>query len=151
VTEGGTIVVGVDGTDPARTALRWALAEARIRGAKVLAVHVWSYAAAMPPADGLDPVMPVAMPEVNESIERDAAGLLDTELHAVAGEAEGVVVEKRVVAGVPAEALAEVAKGSALLVLGTKGHGGLAGFLKGSVSQSVAHHPPCPLVLVPHE
>jgi nucleotide-binding universal stress UspA family protein len=146
----GTIIVGVDGTDPARTALRWALAEARVRGARVVAVHVWSYAATIPPADALDPVMPVPVLEVTESVEKGAAALVDAEIEAVSEEAEGLAIEKRAVEGSPAEALARVAEGADLLVLGTKGHGGLAGLLIGSVTQSMAHHPPCPLVLVPH-
>jgi nucleotide-binding universal stress UspA family protein len=146
----GLIVVGVDGSDPGRTALRWALAEARLRGARVVAVHVWTYTPTVAP-NAFDPVLPVAAPpELDETIERDAHRLLDEQLAAVAEESEGLEVERRVVEGGPADALLVAADGADLLVVGTVGHGGLTGFLFGSVAQDVARHPPCPVVLVPH-
>ena len=145
-----TIVVGVDGSDPGRNALRWALAEARLRAAKVVAVHVWTPTATVAP-NAFDPVMPVgATPEIDDAIDQDAHRLLDQELSALSSEAEGLAVERRVVEGGAADVLLDAAKGADLLVVGTTAHGGLAGFLFGSVSRELAHHPPCPLVLVPH-
>jgi nucleotide-binding universal stress UspA family protein len=145
-----TIVVGVDGSDPSRTALRWALEEAKLRKAKLVAVHVWSFYPAAAP-ETFDAVSaPVTMPDVNEAIEDNSRQVLERELEAVEKEASGLDVERRLVEGNPAEALAEAAKGAALLVVGTTGHGAIAGALLGSVSQSLAHHPPCPLVLLPH-
>ena len=144
---GGTIVVGVDGSDPSRSALRWALAEARLRGARLVAVHAWSYVPSLP-ADSLDPML--MTPDFNEALERDARQFVEREVEEIREAAEGVEIEGRALEGPAATVLAEAARGADLLVLGTRGHGGFAGLLLGSVSQQVAHHAPCPLVLVPH-
>ena len=145
----GTIVVGVDGSDPGRAALRWAIEEAKVRNAAVVAVHVWSFYPAVPPEtfDGVP--APMTVPDAGEAIEADSRRLLDRELEAVSQEAAGVGVEARLVEGNAAEALTDASRDADLLVVGTKGHGALAGALLGSVSQHLAHHPPCPLVLVP--
>src|SRR5207248_4332248 len=60
----GKIVVGVDGSDPSRKAVHWALREAAIRGAKLVAVHAWSYYPSLPP-DSLDPML--MTPNCNEA------------------------------------------------------------------------------------
>ena len=144
---GGTIVVGVDGSDPGREALHWAAREARLRGAKLVAVHAWSPAPALPD-DSLDPV-PTAAPELAPVLERDAKDFVEHELEPL--RREGIDVESRIVAGEPTDALTDAATAADLLVLGTRGHGRLSGLLLGSVSQKLARHAPCPLVLVPHE
>jgi nucleotide-binding universal stress UspA family protein len=145
----GTIVVGIDGSDPGRSALRWAIEEAKARKAAVVAVHVWSFYPAVPPETFDGAPAPMTMPNAGEAIEADSRKLLDRELEAVAQEAAGLDVEGRLVEGNAADALADAGREADLLVVGTKGHGALAGALLGSVSQHLAHHPPCPLVLVP--
>lgn len=134
------IVVGVDGSDHAARALRWALDEAVIRGATVQAVHAWQY-----PDAGVTgfPVPEGAM----EGIAQSAQEILD---HAIDGQmADGVDVERCLVLGPAAHALLDAAKGADLLVIGSRGRGGFAGLLLGSVSQQCAHHAPCPVVIVP--
>jgi nucleotide-binding universal stress UspA family protein len=84
-------------------------------------------------------------------LERDAKEFLERELESLRGEGEGLDVESRVVEGTPPDALFDAATGADLLVVGTRGHGRLSGLLLGSVSQKLAHHAPCPLVLVPHQ
>ena len=60
----------------------------------------------------------------------------------------GVELESSVVQGPASQALVEAADGADLLVVGSRGHGGFAGLLLGSVGQQVAHHAPCPVVIV---
>jgi nucleotide-binding universal stress UspA family protein len=64
-------------------------------------------------------------------------------------ETREVAVASRVVQGAPATTLLQAAKNTDLLVIGRRGHGGFMGLLLGSVAQHVAHHAPCPVVLVP--
>jgi nucleotide-binding universal stress UspA family protein len=145
--QGGTIVVGVDGSDPSRKAVHWALAEARLRGARLVAVHAWSYYPSLP-SDSLDPML--VTPDFNAALGRDAERFVEQEVEKLRADDREVEIEARAVEGPAASVLAELAKDADLLVLGTRGHGGFSGLLLGSVSQQVSHHAPCPLVLVPH-
>jgi nucleotide-binding universal stress UspA family protein len=139
----GRIVVGVDGSAPAEAALRWALAEARLRGAVCEVVHVWSYPVVADIA-GMA-AAGVAWPD----LEADARRLLEEVIERVRPEAAGVTVETRVAEGTAAGVLIEAARDADLLVVGSRGRGGFVGLLLGSVSQQVAHHAPCPVVIVP--
>ena len=135
------IVVGIDGSEPAREALRWAIAEARRRDATVEAVYAYH----QPFATGY-----AAMGELDnlEHFENEAQEMLDAAVDAV--DASGIPpVERKLVTGGAANALVEEAKGAALLVVGSRGRGGFRGLLLGSVSQQVAHHAPCPIVIMP--
>ena len=138
------IVVGIDGSPPSGQALRWAAAEAKLRGAALRVVHTWAfpYIVAGP---GLDPTLDARM---IEDVRRKAEELVEHELSVLGDEAAGVDIERVVVDGAPAPTLIEAAEGSDLLVVGSRGHGGFAGLLLGSVSQQCAHHAPCPVVIV---
>jgi nucleotide-binding universal stress UspA family protein len=63
-------------------------------------------------------------------------------------EAGGVEIDRRVVQGAAAEVLVSAATPGDLLVVGSRGHGGFAGLMLGSVSQQCVHHAPCPVVVV---
>ena len=138
------IVVGIDGSPASKETLQWAVAEAKLRGVALRVVHAWAfpYVAAGP---GLDPILDGQM---IDDIRRNAEELVDRELSELGDAAAGVDVERAVVEGAPASALIEAAKGCDLLVVGSRGHGGFAGMLLGSVSQQLSHHAPCPLVIV---
>ena len=133
------IVVGVDGSEESKAALRWAVAEARLRDANVRAVYAWS----LPHVAG--GVGPLIVPDT-EVLRRDGERVLDAAIAEVG--TEGVDVERASIEGSPARALVEAAEGADLLVVGSRGHGGFVGLLLGSVSQQVAHHALCPVVIV---
>lgn len=136
------IVVGVDGSEHSKHALRWALEEARLRSASLRAVHAWL----MPPYNGYGfGVTPMIEPGV---LSEAAGELLDKAVDEVVGKATDVQVERKVVEGLAAQTLVEESEGADLLVVGSRGHGGFAGLLLGSVSQQCAHHAPCPVVIV---
>jgi nucleotide-binding universal stress UspA family protein len=135
------IIVGVDGSDHAMRALRWALGEAHARDATLVVAHV---AAGPPPtASALAPPGPT----VAELEELGRHLVVDEILAGV--DTAGVTVEPVAVAGHPAEELCSLAEGADLLVVGERGLGGFGGLLLGSVSQQVVAHASCPVVVVP--
>jgi nucleotide-binding universal stress UspA family protein len=140
--DAGRLVVGVDGSDSSARALGWALAEGRLRRARVDVVHAW-----LPPY-----VMPApyaGMPLDLEAAEKAAGELVDRLLDREDLARQPALVERIAVRGTPARAILETALGADLVVLGTRGRGGFAGLLLGSVTHHVAHHASCPLVVVP--
>lgn len=137
------IVVGVDGSAGSLTALRWALDEAKLRGAQLDVVHAWTYPYFVTP-----PNVPMPMPP-REDLEAGAQAVLEEAVHAVVPQDPGVAVHSACAEGPAAATLVERATGADLVVVGSRGHGGFVGLLLGSVSQQVAHHAPCPVVIVP--
>ena len=133
----GVVVVGVDGSDGARRALQWAAEEARLRGARLRAVHVWSY---------LDQAGEAFDPTYGED---DARQFLDEVVAGLGDDAGGLDIERMAVCDLPARGLLDSAGDADLLVVGARGMGGFRGLLLGSVSQQVAQHAPCPVVIVP--
>lgn len=131
------IVVGVDGSEQSLAALNWAIAEARLRNGQVRLITAWYYPP-MASAVG-DGVIDDSFRQAAELVKIDA-------LKAVAD--AGVDVTGEVVENSPATALLEAAKDADLLVVGSRGHGGFAGLLLGSVSSQVIHHAPCPVLVV---
>ena len=137
---GERVVVGVDGSETSDRALRWALDDARARGGIVAAVHAWHVPFSMSLTAGTRDL----------SAFEDAAGrLLDQVVDATAAGYRDVTVERVLVGGSPADTLLGAARDAALVVVGGRGVGGFRGLLLGSVSQQLAHHAPCPVVVVP--
>ncbi len=139
----GTIVVGVDGSDPSREALRVALREAREKQAILRVVLAWH----VPPAayGGIGFAPPY---EPHHMFEEGARETLEKTLDAVREEGAGVEIEPVLREGQAASVLIEEAEDADLLVVGSRGHGGFAGLLLGSVSMECAHHAPCPVLIV---
>ena len=134
------IVVGVDGSEAAREALQWGVDEARRRNATVEAVYAWH----QPYLTGYAEMAEIGIDE----FASDAQQILDATVDAV--DATGIEpVVRRLVTGNAASALVEAAKGATLVVVGSRGRGGFTGLLLGSVGQQVAHHAPCPVVIIP--
>ena len=138
------IVVGVDASTPASHALRWAIAEARLRGASVEAVHVWRY-----PTLTYSPAIIPTPVFAHDDLEADARAVLDEAVNgALAGMDDQPLVERVVLEGAPAARLLERADGASLLVVGHRGRGGFAGLVLGSVAQQCSAHAPCPVAVV---
>jgi nucleotide-binding universal stress UspA family protein len=148
----GTIVVGVDGSDPSVAALRWAAEEAVLREAKLVAVHAWAY---VPPA-------PIAEPGMIPLPATDLVGQLDAERGAAQAELEAalddafpsgrpVEIEELLVEESAGEGLVAASAEADLLVVGSSGRGGLASAILGSVSRHVVSHAHCPVVVVKAE
>jgi nucleotide-binding universal stress UspA family protein len=140
------IVVGVDHSDGAKAALRFAVEEAKLRQAKVRAVHAWQFSGHLG-APGLEGSFPGFGGELD--VMRGAAEAeLDAALRDVSAGTDGLEIERRLVDGSPAGVLVEESRGADLLVVGSRGRGGFAGLLLGSVSQQCAQHAACPVVIV---
>jgi nucleotide-binding universal stress UspA family protein len=133
------VVVGVDGSENSRQALRWAVEEARLRHARVRVVHAWW----LYPMLADDTEVP--------PLTNDASGALQTFITETLGDEHDVEVEAVAVQGQQASAaLVDAAKDAVLLVVGSRGAGGFSSLLLGSVSQQCAHHASCPVAIVRH-
>lgn len=136
-------VVGVDGSEEALHALRWAVDLARAVGAGIEVVTAYHYT---PVGVGSPWVPPV--PVAGEHDMRDSArDVLDNAVGQA--EAADVVVERTVAEGGAAMRLRDRAEDADLLVVGSRGHGGFTGLLLGSVSRRCLSHPVRPVTVVP--
>jgi nucleotide-binding universal stress UspA family protein len=134
------IVVGVDGSEASKCALRWAVTQAELTQATIEVVGVWEYPAAYTWG---------ALPAIDAVTLADACEqMLDRTITEILGDSPTVHVEPYIVTGHPAYELVTQAKGADLLVVGSRGHGGFVGALLGSVSQYCVHHATCPVVVV---
>ena len=135
------IVVGVDGSSHARRALDAAVEEVRRREDAVL-VAVLAYAAPVP-YGGMDALV---VPPLMVDVEREAWVELE---RAVLCVPDDVPLELVVAEGTAARVLQEMSTDAALLVVGTRGRGGVKSLLLGSTSRQVVSHAHCPVLVVP--
>jgi len=134
----GAVVVGVDGSALSEAALLWAAAEADRLDAPLHVVHAFVYVHAM----GGFAVVDVATPdEIGGEVCAAAAARVRAEFPDLP-----VTVEVRV--GPAAPQLIKASGEARMVVLGARGHGRIGGVLVGSVSQQVALHARCPVVVV---
>jgi nucleotide-binding universal stress UspA family protein len=140
----GKIAVGIDGSDCAKHALTWAIEEAKLRGAEVLAVHAYQVPVVVPTLGGFA----YAISDIDFAAE--ARQLLDNVIKEVTDGSEPVTIERRVVERSPAQELIRASGSADLLVVGSRGLGGFTGLLLGSVGHQCAQHARCPVVIVPH-
>ena len=136
------IVVGVDGSEESKEALRFAIHEAQLRKATLRAIHVWTY-----PVIFAGEFVPPDLVDAN-ALRESAQKALDETVAEVAGDNPDAYIERVVEHGSVAHVLVEAAKEADLLVVGSRGHGGFTGSLLGSVSQQCAQHAPCAVVIV---
>jgi nucleotide-binding universal stress UspA family protein len=137
------LVVGVDGSDHAKRALRWALDEARRRNVRLEVIHAWSVPYRFV---GLERTLAIPM-----DAERDRArSELDATIQAVVTDpADRARVDPTLVAGSAAVALVDASKTAGLVVVGARGVGGFLGLLLGSTANQVVVHAACPVVVIP--
>jgi nucleotide-binding universal stress UspA family protein len=133
------VVVGVDGSPTGEAALAFAYEAAAVRGAALVAVHAW--------ADSVADV-PVAALVDWAAVEQEERQVLAERLAGWAEKYPDVAVQRVVVRAHPVPALVERTRGAQLLVVGSRGRGGLAGLLLGSVSHGVLHRSHCPVAVV---
>jgi nucleotide-binding universal stress UspA family protein len=137
-TGAGRIVVGVDGSPSSEQALRWGANLAAMMGVRLEAVTAWDF----PASYGFGSV-----PQ-----DWDPAGdmrkVLDDTVSAVFGDQPPAGLQRQVREGGAAKVLLEASQGAIMLVVGSRGHGGFAGLLLGSVSANVAEHAPCPVLVI---
>jgi nucleotide-binding universal stress UspA family protein len=133
-----TIVVGVDGSDGSVGALSWACDRVSGTGGSVEAITTWQWPMSLGPAvpipTGYDP-------------GGDAQIMLEAIVAPEADRYPSLTIRTRVIEGHPAEALVEASRHADLLVVGSRGHGGFAGMLLGSVSQHCAAHAASPVLI----
>ena len=136
------IVVGIDGSPEADAALRFAYAEAKLRGHELRIVCAWE-----PPTASYVGEAFAATPDPFLEAEHHADDVLRAALERLPR--GDVQVEAIAIEGRPAAVLIDQAADAELLVLDSRGHGATKRLLLGSVSTDAAHHTPCPLVIVP--
>jgi nucleotide-binding universal stress UspA family protein len=141
------ITVGIDGSAHSSRALEWALNEAAVRHAPVtvLTVH--------PVPTNAWTGTPMILPEDPADLEdsRLAAEEMTAKALSQLGEAQPSSVTVRAITGFPAPELIEASRTADLMVVGSRGSGGFGKLLVGSVSNQVAHHAHCPVVVVPSD
>lgn len=133
------VVVGVDGSQAGEAAVAFAAEAAALRGVPLVAVRAWRDIPVDPAVASL-----VGWDAV-ESGEREA---LAERLAGLRTSHPDLVVHKVVVRDRPARALVDESRGAQLVVVGSRGRGGLRGLLLGSVSQQLLHHAHCPVAVV---
>ncbi len=135
------IVVGVDGSESSQRALEWAAEEARLRRATLKVVHAW-----------FDPFVPgyFVAPAVYEhaATEEVAQEVLEKAVASIPDGSPDLHVEPVLVHGQPEAVLLHDSETADMVVVGSRGRGGIAGAVLGSVSQRVVHHAECPVVIV---
>ncbi|MDQ2875015.1 MAG: universal stress protein [Actinomycetota bacterium] len=138
------IVVGVDGSTGSHRALDWAAREAAVRHVPLTVLTV-------------NPVMasqwtrnPVLTPSDPERLEHDRQAAQESVEKVTSQlDAQPPSVTVQAVSGFVAEALINASHDASLLVVGSRGAGGFASLLLGSVSAQVVSHASCPVIVVP--
>jgi len=145
----GTIVVGVDGSDASREAVRWAASEATLRDARLVAIHVFAFMPLTAIGDpGMIPMPAGDLPGQLDAERRGAQAELDAAVKEAFPDGPPKEFESRLVEGDPSDSLVQEAGDADLMVVGSRGRGGLKSALLGSVSGHVIHHASCPVVVV---
>ena len=140
------IVVGIEGSGGAKAALKWAIQEAKFRHATIVVATAYS--------PSWVPVSPdfTYIPVDNFNVEEEVGRMQEQIAHEVLEEVGSAQADIKYVRkkGSPADTLIAIAEAedADMLVVGSRGRGGVRGLLLGSVSHQIAHHGSCPVVIV---
>ena|SRR5690606_16658708 len=141
----GRIVVGLDDSEQAAAALRWALAEGVLRNATVEVVHAWTPPLSALPF-GATLVIPVDESEIDKAARRSVDEMVDAALAEM--ETRPPEVLRTILPGGPAYTLVEVSQDAEMLVVGSHGRTGLSKLMLGSVAMACVQHAQCPVVVI---
>lgn len=136
------VVVGIDGSTSAAEAADWAAQEADERGMELHLVHALNYPALV----GMHSAIPLE--DVKAKTHAQGQDLLDAARTSLQEAHPKLAITSAVSELGAAETLVEVSKTAALVVTGSRGHGGFAGLMLGSTGLAVATHAHCPVVIV---
>lgn len=139
----GGVLVGDDGSAVSRAAVVWAAQDAARRGATLHVLQAWSMTRAPRPSTWQPGYVP-ALPDWEAAVQEDLAARCATLL----ADTGGVRFEVHAVHAPAAKALIEASQGADLVVVGTRGRGGFAGLVLGSVAEQVVRHAHCPVCVV---
>jgi nucleotide-binding universal stress UspA family protein len=141
------IIVGIDGSTHSERALEWAVHEAALRQVPLRVITIFRRAISHWGAG------PVTYPQEHAAAmqARDAAQDATDKALAHAGDVRPKSVTVEAFGGIPAEELVNASKDADMIVVGSRGAGGFARLLVGSVGSQVVHHAHCPIVVIPAE
>jgi nucleotide-binding universal stress UspA family protein len=137
------VVVGVDGSEGSRVALQAAVRQAHEHDARLTVLTAWTRPV-VAGAPGYGSYQWIDEADFSAVAKQQQADALAT----VLGVEPSRRVDQEILEGHPAQLLVTAAEGADLVVVGSRGHGGFVGMLLGSVSQHVAAHAPCPVLVV---
>ncbi|MDN3935939.1 universal stress protein [Arthrobacter sp. YD4] len=135
------VVAGYNDSDSARLAVRWAARHAAATKRSLDVVHAWVWPVF---TSNLGPVGGVS----GSGLRHAAETIRDSGAAIARAAAPGLTVTARMLPGLPAQVLQDAARGAALLVVGSRGLGGVLGRIAGSVCADLAASAPCPLMVV---
>jgi nucleotide-binding universal stress UspA family protein len=140
--DAGRVVVGIDGSELSVDAVRLAFSAASARAVGLTILHAW----AAPDFDAPGTAVPTEL--VLEEVEQDELRAMAETVAGLREEHPDVAVEQRLVHGKASRVLIDASRGAELMVVGSRGRGGFASLLLGSVSHAVLHHAHCPVLVV---
>ncbi len=142
----GPVLLAADGSPAGNAAASFAFTEAELRGAPLVAMHVWNTWSEPTPYEA--PGDPLSVVVDLDQLELRHRRLLEDVMRPWMAAHPEVVVQPRLERGRVRQALLEATREAQLVVAGARGHGGVAGMLLGSVSQALLHHADCPVTVV---
>ncbi|MGW5686150.1 universal stress protein [Nonomuraea sp. NPDC003754] len=138
--EHGEVVVGIDGSEHSEAALDYALEQTLARGVRLHTVHAWQMPVTAPYATGYG--------DIADRVAEDTADLVRKRVARWRDEHGHIEVKESFLCEHPVAALVDASRTAALVVVGSRGMGGLASAVLGSVSHGLLHHAHCPVAVV---